>query len=40
MPAAITWMELEILILSEVKSEKERQIPYDIIYMESKPWHR
>ena len=24
---------LEIIILSEVKSEKERQIPHDIIYM-------
>ena len=28
-PFAATWMQLEILILSEVKSEKERQIPYD-----------
>ena len=26
-------MDLEITILSEVKSERERQIPYDIIYM-------
>ena len=26
-----TWMNLEIIILS--KSERERQIPYDIIYM-------
>ena len=26
-------MQLEILILSEVKSERERQIPYDITYM-------
>ena len=33
MPFAATWMELEILILSEVKSERERQIPYDITYM-------
>ena len=30
MPFAETWMELEILILSEV-SEGERQIPYDVI---------
>ena len=25
-----TWMQLEILILSEVKSERERQMPCDI----------
>ena len=30
MPFAATWMELETLILSEVKSERERQISYDI----------
>ena len=28
MPFAATGMEQEILILSEVKSEKEREIPY------------
>ena len=33
MPFAATWMDLEIIILSEVKSERERQIPYDIPYM-------
>ena len=33
MPSAATWMNLEITILSEVKSERKRQIPYDIIYM-------
>ena len=27
------WMELEIVILSEVKSDRERQIIYDIVYM-------
>ena len=32
MPFAATWMQLEILIISEVKSERERQIPYDITY--------
>ena len=32
MSFAATWMELDILILSEV-SQKERQIPYDITYM-------
>ena len=31
MPFAATWIELETLILS--KSERERQIPYDITYI-------
>ena len=31
MPFTATWMQLEILILCEVK--RERQIPYDITYM-------
>ena len=30
MPIVATWMQLEIIILSEVR---ERQIPYDITYM-------
>ena len=30
MPLAATWMDLEIVILSEVR---ERQISYDITYM-------
>ena len=30
---AATGMELEIFILSEVKSERKRQIPYNITYM-------
>ena len=32
MPSIGTWMKLEILKLSEVKSESERQIPYDNTY--------
>ena len=32
MPFAATWMDLEIIILSE-KSDRERQIPYAITYM-------
>ena len=31
MPFAAIWMDLEIIILS--KSERKRQIPYDITYM-------
>ena len=30
MSFAAKWMQVEILILSETKSERERQIPYDI----------
>ena len=33
MPFAATWIDLETLILSEVKSERERQISYDNTYM-------
>ena len=33
LPSAVTWMDLEIVILSEVKSDTERQISYDIAYM-------
>ena len=32
MPLAATWMDLEIVILSEV-SQRERQIPHGITYM-------
>ena len=44
MPFAATWMELETLILR--KSEREKQIPYDItyiwklIYGTNEPFHR
>ena len=41
MPFAATWMDLEIIILSEVKSERERQISYDINYMWNlEKWYR
>ena len=33
MPFSVMWMELEPVILSKVKSERERQIPYDITYI-------
>ena len=33
MPYAATWMDLEIPILSEVKSAREEEILYDILYM-------
>ena len=32
MPFAVTWMDLEMIIQSEV-SQTERQISYDIAYM-------
>ena len=38
-PFAETWMDLDIIILSEV-SQKERQIPYDITYMWSLKYDR
>ena len=34
MPFAATWMEIGTLILSEI-SQKERQIPYDIAYIQN-----
>ena len=33
MPFAAICMDLKIIILSEVKSDRERQISYDITYM-------
>ena len=32
----VRWMDLESVIWSEVNSEREKQIPYANIYMESK----
>ena len=33
MPFTATWTQLEIIILSEVKPDRETQISYDIAYM-------
>ena len=30
LPLAVTWMDLEGIMLSEVKSDRERQILYDV----------
>ena len=35
MPFAAIWLDLEIIILSDVKSHRERQMLYDIIYMQN-----
>lgn len=32
MPFVATWMELEVIILSEIKSEGERQITFDLTH--------
>ena len=40
MPFAATWMDLEIVILSEV-SQTEKEISYDIAYMWNlEKWYR
>ena len=33
MPIAATWMQLEILILSEVSQKEKRHVSYDVTYM-------
>ena len=33
MPLSATWLDLEIIILSEVKSDRQRQISYGIVCM-------
>ena len=41
MPLAATWMDLEIVILSEITQDRERQISYDITYMWNlKNWYK
>ena len=35
MPFTATWVGLEIVILNEVKSDRERQISYDTAYMQN-----
>ena len=35
MPFVATWMQLEIITLSEVSQERERQIPNDITCVEN-----
>ena len=39
MPFAATWMDVEILILSEVRKRKKNTIMYHL-YVESKIWHK
>ena len=41
MPLAATWMGLEIVILSEITQDRERQISYDITYTWNlKNWYK
>ena len=42
-PFATAWMDLEGIMLSEIKSDRERQMTYDFTYMwnlENKPNQR
>ena len=39
-PFAAPWMELETLTLSGSEPERERQLPYDMTYLESSIWHK
>ena len=39
MPFAATWIQLEIIILSEVRKRKKNTLWYRL-YMESKMWHK
>ena len=40
MPFAATWMDLELIILSEVSQKEKRQIPYHITYMWNLKYNR
>ena len=40
MTFAATWMDLEGIMLSEIKSDRERQILYDVTYVESKKYKK
>ena len=33
LPFAIAWMDLEIIILNEIKSDREKQVSCDITYI-------
>ena len=35
LPFAMTWMELECIMLTEIKSIREGQLPYDLTHIES-----
>ena len=39
MPFAAAWMQLEMIILSEI-SQKEKEKYHMILYVESKIWHK
>ena len=36
LPGVTTWMDLEGITLGELKSDRERQIPYDFTHMWSR----
>ena len=41
MPFAATWMDVEIIKLSEVSQTEKRQLPYDITYTGNlKKWYK
>ena len=40
MTFAATYTDLEIIILSDVKLERERQVPWYHLYVETKIWHK